>query len=153
MRRTFESLSDHETPAKKQKIPADVRLEKDPINEFESSHPSSCDNLETKHVCPLVNTEAIKLQELTNSKQPTTLLDYFKRANNGKNLEQSCKTSINDKLKLSGESETTDVVKGDPSCEELWEELSELVVFTSKGVQPSNKVRHFIALWTIYWFY
>ena len=111
MRDTFESITHRENTGKGAKsYIISAAIDTDSIKYFESIHPGSCDKLETKHVCTLVDAETIKLQELASSKQSTALLAYFKRASSGNNLEQSSKMFISDKLKLSTESETTEVV-------------------------------------------
>jgi bifunctional polynucleotide phosphatase/kinase len=93
------------------------------------------DHSEIKDAC-------VRLQQ-SKGKYPSTLLDYFGKqtpgltdGKQGSSSTQS-RSSVVDRQMISPE------VRGEINTEECWEELQELVVFTSKGVQTSSKIAGF----------
>ena len=138
--------SDDENPTKHRKCEYEVQ---------DTVMDSGCPSVISKRDSKLENTQdkdkdhsmtanvtCVRQQQSTRT-HPSTLLDYFGK----QNQPSPGHTDVKQSLSATGNGSTvldrqmiSHPVRGVMSTEECWEELQGLVVFTSKGVQPSNKV-------------
>lgn len=99
------------------------------------------DETENDKHCTTLSATSVRPSEVKLSR-PMTLLDYFRKPKQQsaghvgvkQNIPSTAEEIVVDEHKL------CPAMRGELSVEESWEELQELVVFTSRGVQPSSKV-------------